>query len=117
MCRLPTAYLLASLFLCIDYNITLLCIRFSLKRNQGDAPADILAAKYTAATLGSRKNGDNLEIGMIAVATGKFSARELQNVIDEPIDIGARTDWKWDPLVLERGMGDDRFIEYCKIKY
>lgn len=83
----------------------------------GDAPADVLAAKYAATKLGSTSG---LEIGMIAVATGKFSSRELQEVIDRPVDVdiemGKGKDWTWDPIVLEKGLGDARFIDYCKIR-
>ena len=61
---------------------------------------------------------------MIAVATGKFSSRELQEVIDRPIDVDMRigqgykgnSKVTWDPIVLEKGMGDDRFIDHCKIR-
>ena len=45
---------------------------------------------------------------MIAVATGKFSADELRKLAGSPIG-------NWDPVVLERGIADERFVEHCKI--
>jgi len=72
----------------------------------GDAPADILAAKYCSETL--RRLDDNLQVGMVAVATGKFSANDLNKFIGV-------SDQYWDPVVLPLGMGDPDFINYCKI--
>ena len=72
----------------------------------GDAPADILAAKwcYEADRL-----DPTVTVGCIGVATGKYSVEELSALT------GASVDGKWEPVVLKDGINDSRFIEYCKI--
>lgn len=75
----------------------------------GDAPSDILAAKFCA------ESGDDmagLEVGMIAVATGKFSPDELRS---HTVSKAAC----WDCIVLERGLAvaPEEFINFCKIRW
>lgn len=71
----------------------------------GDAPADVLAAK--CCSMDAELEG--IEMGMIAVCTGKFTMSELSALV------GDRSP-RWDPEVLEDGMHDPKFIAYCKIK-
>lgn len=75
----------------------------------GDAPSDILAAKFCA------ESGDDmagLEVGMIAVATGKFSADELRS------HTASTKAACWDCIVLEKGLAvhPEEFIKLCKIR-
>ena len=74
----------------------------------GDAPSDVLAAKYCADHGGLHREG--IVVGVVAVATGKFGVKELQGLVGIPTDI-------WDPIVLERGLADEDFIKHCKIKH
>lgn len=69
----------------------------------GDAPADVLAAKAFSETLPS------LCVGMVAVATGSYSAQELRELAGESIP------GQWEPVVLEDGMNDPSFLEACGI--
>ena len=69
----------------------------------GDAPADVLAAKIFSET-----NQDlDLCIGMVAVATGSYSADELRLLAGE-----ARPG-RWEPVILEKGMADPEFLKAC----
>ncbi len=70
----------------------------------GDAPADVLAAKAFSET------NPDVVVGMVAVATGSYSARELKDLAGEP------QPGKWEPVVLERGMDDPTFLEACGIQ-
>ncbi|KAL3933017.1 MAG: hypothetical protein SGBAC_010579 [Bacillariaceae sp.] len=71
----------------------------------GDAPADVLAAKAFSETL----KGDKLCVGMVAVATGSYSAEELKELAGESIP------GKWEPVVLEDGMNDPNFFTACGV--
>jgi phosphoglycolate phosphatase-like HAD superfamily hydrolase len=71
----------------------------------GDAPNDILAAKYCAE---NKLLGDDVAVGCIGVATGKFSSDELQS------HAGSSTE-RWDPVILEKGIADPRFISSLRI--
>jgi len=72
----------------------------------GDAPADVLAAKYCAEQ--SMLSAQGISVGMIAVATGKFTVDELKMLCGEPTP-------SWNPVVLEQGIADPRFISFCHI--
>ena len=72
----------------------------------GDAPGDVLAAKYCAE---EGKFGDNVTVSCIAVATGKFSADHLSSLFGEIVP------GKWEPVVLENGLADPSFLSACKI--
>ncbi len=72
----------------------------------GDAPSDILAAKYCA---DNGIFGDSIEVGVIGVATGKFQVDELSALIGQPIP------GQWDPVVLKDGLNDPAFLSHCKI--
>lgn len=70
----------------------------------GDAPADVLAAKaYSENT----SKDDSICVGMVAVATGSYSAEELQELAGEPVP------GKWEPVILEKGMEDPQFLKAC----
>ena len=71
----------------------------------GDAPADVLAAKVFSEQC--RSSGDDLCVGMVAVATGSYTAAELQELVGETIE------GSWEPVVLEEGMNDPRFLDAC----
>ena len=68
----------------------------------GDAPNDVLAAKYCSE---SGLCGDGVTIGCIGVATGKFSASVLEE------HAGEARPGAWEPIVLESGMNDPKFID------
>lgn len=70
----------------------------------GDAPADVLAAKWYSQT-----KPDNICVGMVAVATGSYSAKELKELAGESIP------GIWEPVVLEKGMADENFLSACGI--
>ena len=72
----------------------------------GDAPADVLAAKAFAESSGT---DPNLCIGMVAVATGSYSAAELLKLAGEPCP------GRWEPVVLEDGIADPSFLNACGI--
>lgn len=70
----------------------------------GDAPADVLAARAVA------EAGDlaGVVVGMVAVATGSYSADLLRE------KAGSRVEGKWEPVVLPDGMSDpSRFLAAC----
>lgn len=73
----------------------------------GDAPGDVLAAKYCSE---ENKFGDKVAVSCIAVATGKFSADHLSSLFGD-FQAG-----KWEPYVLERGIADPSFISLCGIE-
>jgi phosphoglycolate phosphatase-like HAD superfamily hydrolase len=73
----------------------------------GDAPADVLAAKYCAT---EGKFGSNVVVSCIAVATGSYSVEELQEACGDTI-VGV-----WEPVVLEQGVADPKFIASLKIR-
>jgi hypothetical protein len=72
----------------------------------GDAPSDVLAAKWFSEEQ-TKQNEDQLCVGMVAVATGSYSAEELRELAGETIP------GVWEPVVLEKGMGDPKFLEAC----
>jgi phosphoglycolate phosphatase-like HAD superfamily hydrolase len=76
----------------------------------GDAPADVLAAKYFA----QRCNNDTENmcvVGMVATATGSYPAELLQELAGTPIP------GSWEPVVLSNGMADPaNFLAACGIK-
>lgn len=74
----------------------------------GDAPNDILAAKWC---VDQNLLGSDIVVGCIGVATGKFSREVLLSHAGE-IKIGI-----WEPVVLENGLNDPSFIDSCQIKY
>eukprot|EP00980_Cylindrotheca_fusiformis_P012529 scaffold3079_cov119-Cylindrotheca_fusiformis.AAC.5 len=71
----------------------------------GDAPADVLAAKWFS----SENNDNNICVGMVAVATGSYSADELRELA------GSRIPGRWEPVVLETGMADPSFLSACGV--
>ena len=72
----------------------------------GDAPADVLAAKWFSEV----KKDDDLCVGMVAVATGSYSAENLRELAGEPVP------GKWEPIVLEDGMANTGFLKACGIQ-
>lgn len=89
----------------------------------GDAPADVLAAKYCYEE-GKFRNGPALNdhkesakgeesamvvVSCIGVATGSYTAEQLAACAGQAVP-GA-----WEPVVLERGLADPRFCEFCGI--
>jgi len=68
----------------------------------GDAPSDVLAAVYCSEHAELAAAG--VEVGCVAVATGKFSAAELEQLL-----AGRGRGW----VVLERGVGDPSFIQHA----
>lgn len=72
----------------------------------GDAPADILAAKWCSE---ERKFGSNVCVGCVGVATGNYSPEQLQELK------GTTIPGLWEPIVLADGMNDPKFIEACGI--
>jgi len=76
----------------------------------GDAPADVLAAKaYSEGKLDGEQPNEDLCIGMVAVATGSYSAEQLREAAGTPIP------GRWEPVILEKGMADPNFINACGI--
>jgi len=71
----------------------------------GDAPGDVLGAKYCYE---NKLLGDNVEVSVLAVATGKFSVDELQSLV-------GKKQPGWSPYVLPDGLNDPRFIELLGI--
>jgi hypothetical protein len=69
----------------------------------GDAPADVLAAKWFSGA----NTDDSICVGMVAVATGSYSADELRELTGDSIP------GKWEPIVLEKGMADPEFLSAC----
>lgn len=72
----------------------------------GDAPTDILAAKWCA---DNGKFGDNVVASCIGVATGSYSVDRLASLAGPSIPS------KWEPFFLEKGLADESFIDCCKI--
>jgi len=80
----------------------------------GDAPADVLAAKWFSERQyeehkNSKNTNDKICVGCVAVATGSYSAQELRDLAGEPIS------GVWEPVILEEGMGDPGFLKACGI--
>ena len=74
----------------------------------GDAPADVLAAKSFSQRC--QEEGDGLCVGMVAVATGSYSATELQELMGEPVK------GIWEPVVVEDVMADTEvFLRACGV--
>jgi phosphoglycolate phosphatase-like HAD superfamily hydrolase len=73
----------------------------------GDAPADVLAAKAYADRL--EKEDSDICVGMVAVATGSYSAEELTTAA------GDARPGRWEPVILEKGMADEYFFDACGI--
>lgn len=73
----------------------------------GDAPADVLAAKSCAE---SGALGEGVTVALVAVATGSYSAKELQELA------GAHIEGVWEPTVLEQGLGDPSFLAACGVE-
>lgn len=71
----------------------------------GDAPADVLAAKAYATA--ANRNGDSLCVGMVATATGSYSADQLRELG------GASIPGRWEYVVLEDGIADPKFVAAC----
>lgn len=69
----------------------------------GDAPADVLAAKWYSEV----NTDESICIGCVAVATGSYSSDELRTLAGTPIP------GKWEPVVLENGMADPNFMAAC----
>lgn len=72
----------------------------------GDAPADILAAKWCYEM---NRFGEGVTAGCIGVATGKYTVDELTSLMGEKVE------GKWEPVVLKDGLNDPKFVEYCRI--
>lgn len=72
----------------------------------GDAPGDVLAAKYC---MEHNKFDDGVAVSCIAVATGRFTAEHLSSLF------GDSKSGIWEPVVLEKGLADPSFIDACKI--
>lgn len=70
----------------------------------GDAPTDVLAAKFCAE---QEKFGQGVTVGCIAVATGKYTSKELSELV------GERKDGQWEPIVLDDGVADPNFIQHA----
>lgn len=75
----------------------------------GDAPADVLAAKAFAEYQQNKDENEKLTVGMVAVATGSYSAEELKELCGKPIP------GQWEPVVLEDGMASPDFLKACGI--
>eukprot|EP01039_Chlorochromonas_danica_P004197 gene4197-4610_t len=73
----------------------------------GDAPADVLAAKYCAL---EKLFGPNVVTSCIAVTTGSYDARQLNEACGETIP------HCWEPVLLHGGVADQGFIDALKIK-
>jgi len=70
----------------------------------GDAPNDVLAAKWC---FEEGKFGPCVTVGCIGVATGSYSADTLKAFAGEPIK------GLYEPVVLEDGIADPSFISSC----
>ena len=73
----------------------------------GDAPADVLAAKHCA---DDARLGAGTVVGCVGVATGSYSAAMLTELC------GPARPGVWEPVVLEEGLADARFVEACGVK-
>ena len=86
----------------------ILGINKKLKRvvHVGDAPADVLAAKWYS----EAKTDNDLCVGMVAVATGSYTSNELRELAGEAIP------GQWEPVILDDGMASDEFLNACGLK-
>jgi hypothetical protein len=77
----------------------------------GDAPADVLAAKWFSEQQQRQQQEEkhSICVGMVAVATGSYSAEELRTLAGETIP------GVWEPVVLEKGMADSDFLKACGV--
>ena len=73
----------------------------------GDAPGDVLAAKYCS---DENKFGHDVVVSCVGVATGKFSAEILSGLFGDVIP------GKWEPVCLPLGIADPSFVEVLKIR-
>jgi len=76
----------------------------------GDAPTDVLAAKWCEEQV---KFGEEVTVSCIAVATGKYSSKELSQLV------GDFQKGRWEPVILDNGIADPSFIDHAtgKIEY
>lgn len=80
----------------------------------GDAPADCLALKYCYDKFAAEASSDSdikepvPVMSIIAVATGKFSAETLTNIVGTSED-------GYEPYVLSKGIADPDFIALCGV--
>ena len=72
----------------------------------GDAPADVLAARACAER---GLLGAGVCVGMVGCATGSYTAAQLRQLA------GSAVPGSWEPVVLEKGMGDPGFLAACGI--
>jgi phosphoglycolate phosphatase-like HAD superfamily hydrolase len=72
----------------------------------GDAPADVLAAKWCYE---EGKFGPDVAVGCVGVGTGTYSTAHLLELVGESIP------GKWEPVVLDKGVADEGFIEACGV--
>ena len=72
----------------------------------GDAPSDILAAKYCA---DAARVPPGTIVGCVGVATGSYTAETLAKLCGEP------RPGVWEPVVLERGLADPCFVQACGV--
>ena len=73
----------------------------------GDAPGDVLAAKYCS---DEGLFGDGVAVGCVAVATGKFSKDTLEGLF------GEAKEGQWEPVCLLKGVADPSFIDVLRIR-
>ena len=74
----------------------------------GDAPSDVLAAKAYAEQQHAANSG--VVVGMVATATGRYTASELREHAGESVP------GKWECVVLEDGMADPlAFLKACGV--
>jgi len=74
----------------------------------GGAPSNVLAAKAYAEQQHAEKSG--VVVGMVATATGRYTASELREHAGESVP------GKWECVVLEDGMADPlAFLEACGV--
>lgn len=78
----------------------------------GDAPADVLAAKaYSEQLRESEAETAAVYVGMVAVATGKYSVQELADAAGENVP------GKWECVILKNGMADPpAFLRACGVR-
>jgi len=69
----------------------------------GDAPSDVLAARSCIGKLGCT-------VGVVGVATGRYSASLLRELAGEP-ETGV-----WEPYVLDEGLNDAEFLSIFGIQ-
>jgi len=72
----------------------------------GDAPGDVLGAKYCAE---AGLLGDGVVVKCIAVGTGRYSPGELTRLCGDSVA------GKWEFCVLPEGLADGRFIGECVV--